>query len=431
MTVPIDYLHIALAATCLTLALLAAWLHFSRQSLRSTITDRDAKIALGSDIDARLAENEERLRKIIATEPECVKVQAHDGTIIEMNPAGLDLVEAEIPEQIVGHSVFNFVAPEFHDDYRRLSESVLRGQTETLEFQIISLKKRRLWMETHAAPLRDANGSVVALLAITRDISARKLYEHQLQRESRELAHASRLHNMAQLATMLAHELNQPLTAIANYSRGCLRRIAAREDCEEISTAIHEISSQAIRAANIIRSVRAYVSDKDGGHHPLSVNDVISDALMLADVEARASNVRIQKELSPALPLVCGDGTQLEQVVLNIVRNGVEAMADLEDRERVLTIRSNVGPGGSIRIDVTDAGSQSGCLDVDKLFQPFFTTKKRGMGMGLAICRSIIEVHGGRINAALTGPGAGLTVSIELPALTEGSQARCNQMRAS
>lgn len=410
-----DPVIIGLATACFGLLIIAVWILLAYRTARISRAILQDELNVYEVRKLQSDENEERLRKIIETEPECVKIQERDGTIVEMNPAGLSLVEANCPSEVIGNTVFNFVAPEFHEDYRMLTDRVFNGESAVLEFQIVSMKNRRLWMETNAAPLKDAKGNVIALLAITRDISARKIYEHQLQLESRDLAHSLRLHTIAELATMLAHELNQPLTAIQNYSRGCLLRMHPGKPAEELRGAIEEMGTQAERAASIIRSMREFTSKEEPRHAVVSVNDIVENALRFAEIEARTANVKVEKQLHSDLPQVSGNKIQLEQVMLNIIRNGIEAMETCPDHERALSVRTEEGSAGAVRVIIRDSGVSDTQLDLSKFFMPFYTTKSQGMGMGLAISSSIVEAHGGSVAAALNEAGAGVTVTVELP----------------
>lgn len=400
----------------LLLACVISYVFYLRRNFQIAKSVLEKEIADRLTTQRRLAENEGRLRQIIATEPECVKIQSKDGIIEEMNPAGLKLVEAGAPKDMIGTSVYRVVAPDFAQAYKELTERVFAGHSEILEFQLVSFKKRRFWVETHAAPLRDAEGNVVALLGITRDVNERKLYERQMRRECRELAHASRLDTMAQMATTLAHELNQPLTAIVNYARGGLRRLQARDDsAPDVVAAMEQVCNEAERAASIIRSLRSYIGKGEDDHRALSLNGVVKDALSIAELEARSQNVRINRRLVEELPVVWGEPTQLQQVVLNIVRNGIEAMEDIPICERELHVDTSVGQNGMARVRIKDAGRGRTGDDFEPMFRPFFSTKRDGMGMGLSISRSIIEAHGGRLTAVANLPGRGLTFSLELP----------------
>jgi two-component system sensor histidine kinase DctS/two-component system sensor kinase FixL len=210
-----------LALVCI-LALLLALTGWQMQRLSRRLADRDAMHQKTLD---QLQENENRLRAIIESAPECVKLQAIDGTVLEVNPAGLALIDAERPEDFVGKSIFCSIAPEHHDFYREQMRRVFGGESVVFKFRAITLKGRECWMETHAVPLRDARGEIKAFLGVTRDMTQHKLAEEQSRRHQLELARVARLSSMGEMATGIAHELNQPLAAIANFARGCVRRL--------------------------------------------------------------------------------------------------------------------------------------------------------------------------------------------------------------
>lgn len=405
------------------LGLMAAVLAYVvRLNLRLSQSTR----VLGSEIaerrraEERLAENEQRLRQIIASEPECVKLQSLDGILLEMNPAGLRLVEAGHPEEIVGTSVYRVIAPEFRDAYHALSKRVFQGDSGVLEFQIISLKGRRRWMETHAVPLTGGGGQVVALLGITRDITARKRAEDEVRLHYRELAHASRVNTMGEMASGLAHQLNQPLAAIANYSRGCLHRIRnGNGSAADLAQAIEQVCDQAERAGDIIRSLRKFVRKDEAPPRPVDLGAVLREALVIAEPEAGQHQVRIELEVAAGLVPVRGDAIQIEQVILNLARNAVEAMDEVAPEMRLLRIRLFTNPQGIASVEIRDTGPGLPKEAYNRIFEPFFTTKANGMGMGLAISRSIVEAHGGVLSVCPNEPGPGLAFCFNLPGIEE------------
>ena len=411
------------AALMAALVLMASVLAYVvRLNLRLGHSKRvlEGEIAERRRAEERLADNEQRLRQIIASEPECVKLQSLDGILLEMNPAGLRLVEAGHPEEIVGTSVYRVIAPEFRAAYQGLSEKVFRGESGVLEFQIISLKGRRRWMETHAVPLTDARGRVAALLGITRDITARKRAEDEVRLHYRELAHAARVNTMGEMASGLAHELNQPLAAIANYARGCLRRLhAGKDSAEELATAIAKVCDQADRAGEIIRSLRKFVHKDEMPPRPVDLAAVLGEALLIAEPEAGQHQVRIETEVAPGLARVRGDAIQIEQVILNLARNAVEAMDEVDPERRLLRIRAFPDAHGVATVEVSDSGPGLPEDMFNPIFEPFFTTKANGMGMGLAICRSIVEAHGGVLRVRPNEPGPGLVFRFNLPGIEE------------
>ncbi len=411
----------------LVLAMLAgisaysAWLH---ASLRRAQLGWETETSHRLSAEERLADREQRLRQIIATEPECVKIQSLDGVILEMNPAGLSLIDADRPDDIVGTSVYRLLAPEFCEPYQEMTRRVFRGERVKLEFQVISLKGRQRWLETHAAPLKDHEGCVTALLGITRDISDLKRYEDEIRLHYRELSVASRLSSMGQMATALAHELNQPLAAIANYSRGCLYRLEDGSKSAELKGALEHVCRQAERAGDIIASVRRFLSKGNATFHHLDIRALLLDTLRIISPEAQTHRVKICTRGVAPMPTVMGEAIQIEQVILNIVRNAIEAMDGTpETKNRMVTITSEMSPSGSIRLLFKDCGPVAPSIDADQMFEAFFTTKPAGMGMGLPISRSIIEAHGGQLSVRTNAPDRGLTFIIELPTREGGEHA--------
>jgi len=402
------------------MAVVLAYVVRLNQRLRHSKRVLEAEVGERRRAEEKLAANENHLRQIIASEPECVKLQSRDGILLEMNPAGLNLVEACEPGEIVGTSVYNIIAPEHRDAYRSLSERVFIGESGVMEFQIISLKGRRRWMETHVGPLRDGRGQVVALLAITRDITARKHAEEEIRLHYRELAHASRVTTMGEMASGLAHELNQPLAAIANYSRGCLRRIRAGNDSPgELAQAMEQVCSQAERAGDIIRSLRKFVRKDEHRARPVDLRAVLREAMLIAEPEARQHQVRVTVDIVAGLPLFMGDAIQIEQVILNLARNAVEAMGEVAPEQRHLGIRAFPDERGVANLEIRDAGPAVPRETFNLIYEPFYTTKANGMGMGLPICRSIVEAHGGGLLAFYNEPGPGLTFRFDLPGIEE------------
>lgn len=358
-------------------------------------------------IAEQLKENEARLRAIIESEPECVKLEAPDGTLLDMNPAGLAILEATERDQVVGKSVYRVIAPDYHAAYHAHAERVFRGEKSTLEFQMITTRGNRRWLETHAVPMLDNRGQVVALLGITRDVTARKQAEEKLRQRQMELAHVCRLTNLGEMASGLAHELNQPLCAISTYADAVARMLKSGALVPETACeTLERISAQAERAGMIIRRLRDLVAKKQPEPQAVSVNHLILDVIELLQPEFTARSVTVRRELTDMLPLAMADPIQVEQVVLNLARNAAEAMFQ-DPVPRELVIRTRVDGDGCIEVAVQDSGPGVSEAVMEQVFSPFFTTKENGIGMGLSISRSIIEAHGGRLWLAATEtPGA-------------------------
>jgi C4-dicarboxylate-specific signal transduction histidine kinase len=233
--------------------------------------------------------------------------------------------------------------------------------------------------------------------------------------EQAELARVSRLTTMGAMTASIAHEVNQPLAAIVANSNAALRWLSNREpDLDEASAALKRIVRDGHRASEVIAGVRAMFKKDRSERVSLAVNDLVRDALLLSQGQLQNHRVALQTELSDELPEVLADRVQLQQVLINLVINGAEAMASVADGERLLLMATEADDTGTVRIAVTDSGAGIGPNDLERIFEPFFTTKSSGMGMGLSICRSIVESHGGRLWVASSSPN-GTTFYLTLP----------------
>ena len=248
-----------------------------------------------------------------------------------------------------------------------------------------------------------------------------KRAQEALQMTQAELARVSRLTTMGELAASIAHEVNQPLTAVTNNSNACLRLLAADKLTPEIlGRALEEIVADGTRASAVVARIRGFIKKEPVEKNRLEMNDVIQEVLALADRELYENRVRLERQLTKALPLVLADRLQMQQVLLNLIMNGIEAMIPVTDQPRALWVESRVDESGDILVAVRDSGHGLGSA-ADRVFTPFFTTKANGMGMGLSISRSLIENHGGRLWAMPNSP-FGAVFSFTLP-VSPGSAA--------
>jgi PAS domain S-box-containing protein len=232
----------------------------------------------------------------------------------------------------------------------------------------------------------------------------RKRAQEALQMTQAELARVSRLTTMGELAASIAHEVNQPLTAVTNNSNACLRLLAAGDlQPEVLRRVLEEIVADATRASAVVSRIRGFIKKAPAEKNKLNMNEVIQEVLTLADRELYENRVRLDRQLTGTLPLVLADRVQMQQVLLNLIMNGIEAMAEVTNRPRSLCMQSRIDESGDILVAVRDSGTglESGA---DRVFTPFFTTKANGMGMGLSISRSLVESHGGRLWAAPNVP---------------------------
>jgi PAS domain S-box-containing protein len=256
-----------------------------------------------------------------------------------------------------------------------------------------------------------------------RDTTERKQAEEtreRLRRVQADLEHLTRVSTMGELTASIAHEVNQPLTAITNNGSACLRLLANQSlDPELLRRVLQDIVADGNRASAVIARIRGFIKNAPAEKSELDVNEVIQEVLALVGHELQRNRVAVACELSKALPLVLADRVQLQQVLLNLIVNGSEAMSAVTDRPRALWVQSQVEETGDVMVAVRDSGSGLNS-EADRVFTPFFTTKANGMGMGLSISRSLVEGHGGRLWATSNSPH-GAVFSFTLPAAGSGS----------
>lgn len=265
-----------------------------------------------------------------------------------------------------------------------------------------------------AHAVTDASDGVEFVGAVT-DVTARKQAEEKLQEAQAGLAHVTRVTALGELAASIAHEVNQPLAAVVANAAAAQRWLDRDSpDLQEARTALASIVDDGNRAGEVIQRVRALVSKTTDHMVPLDINDVVNEVIALLHRELFSHRILLRTELAPVLGQVLGDRIQLQQVILNLVVNGIEAMQPVTDRPRNLAIRTRQEQVRQILVAVTDNGVGLASQDADRVFDAFFTTKSEGMGIGLSICRSIVESHGGRLSAfGNEGPGA--TFQFSLP----------------
>jgi C4-dicarboxylate-specific signal transduction histidine kinase len=247
--------------------------------------------------------------------------------------------------------------------------------------------------------------------------------EAMLRQQTAELAHAARVTTLGELAAAIAHELNQPLTAIAANAQAAIRLLdAPAPDLREAAEALQDVIRDTQRAGETIRRMRSLLWKGDLEKHPLDLNEVVRSIEVFAKADALQSGISLRLDLEPELPRVLADRIQLQQVLLNLVHNGLEAMRALAgSRELIIQTSRSDNPPEAL-VSVRDAGPPLASNVVQRMFEPFYTTKPGGLGMGLSISRSILEAHGGRLWAE-PNPDQGLTVRFTLPAVKENGNA--------
>ena len=283
-----------------------------------------------------------------------------------------------------------------------------------LWWAIHSLRVEHL-IKVRTAELRTANRDLV------HEMAERRRAEESARERRKEMDHVARLSILGEMASNLAHELNQPLGAIANYARGCTRRLeTGTAEPTQLAEVTRAIAEQADRAGQIIARIRNFVRKRASQLEPISVNEAVHAALALCEGQARSGGIVIARDLADGLPPVLADRVQIEQVVLNLVKNALDAMQDgpagtPDGSPRTVTVRTVRDEAGRVEVAVADQGQGISTEARERLFDPFFTTKPGGLGLGLSICRSIVEAHGGHLWAT-DNPGGGAVMRFVLPA---------------
>ena len=267
------------------------------------------------------------------------------------------------------------------------------------------------WVAARGASVRAADGTPVRLVGSLSDINDRKLREQEAQQRQSELAHLHRLRVVGEMASGLAHEINQPLAAIANFANGCIRRLEQQGISEEIRHVMERISAEALRAGKIVHGLKRFVRREPPRQTEVDINELVRDAIQLVGAEARDHAIEVSVDLAADLPRVRVDETQIEQVIINLLCNGIEA---IEPPGGLLVVRTAPTTGPSIEVSVSDTGRGISPSQEERIFEPFYSSKPNGLGMGLSISRTIVEAHGGRLWAAVN-PGSGTTVAFRLP----------------
>ncbi len=347
-----------------------------------------------------------------------------EGRVTYVNPGFCQIVGLP-PEELVGKTPpMPYWAPEAMADYQRRFAAVLAG-TVTPQFETVFQRSdgTRVPVLIFEAPLVDSDGVQTGWMGSILDISDRKRAEDLSRQQQEKLQASARLATMGEISSMLAHELNQPLAAISSYTTGALNMLArvgaggpGAPDLALLTPALEQASLQAQRAGQIIRSVHEFVKKREPERQSLSVDTLVEGIRALIELQARKYFVALQTDIAPTLPLMCADRMLLEQVLLNLTRNAIEAMQDIAPERRVLRIWGSYDAAqAQVVVAVIDQGHGIDASVAARLYSPFFSTKAEGMGMGLNICRTAIEFHGGTLSHS-PNPGGGTVFRFALPA---------------
>jgi PAS domain S-box-containing protein len=306
------------------------------------------------------------------------------------------------------------IHPDDLESYLATRDAAIKHGETSGEYRFVLPDGSVRWIAAHARIKTDANGAPTLTRAVTIDITDHKVAALRLEQQQRELAHLSRVVMLGELSGALAHELNQPLTAILSNAQAAQRFLAAEPvDLVELREILDDIVSEDQRAGEVIKRLRQLLSTGETQRQPLDLNELLSDTVRLLRSDLLNQKVTLQAELAPDLPPVSADRVQLQQVLINLVVNACDAMRDLPPAERRLVLRTAAREGGDVQLSVVDRGCGLPVDQPERVFESFFTTKPGGMGLGLSVCRTIVQAHGGRLWAeSHGGPGAVFHVSL-------------------
>lgn len=362
--------------------------------------------------------HEGQLRLLIENIPDVVWTADQDGSLVFVSRSVETVCGYAVEEALViGNRLSTkWIHPDDVEQVRRAYQALFADNRPfNLEYRMIRKGGECIWVNDRAVATFSEGGAKYAH-GIFADITERRQAEEQARRHQSELAHVARLNTMGEMASMLAHELNQPLAAIVNYTQGCVRRLRSGVgDPSDLCAVMDEVRGQAERAGEIIRRLRRFVSKGEPRTAEADINNLVREVAGLADPEARQNGVEICLELAEGLGTVQVDAIQIQQVILNLVRNGIDAMSGAGLDKRVLHIRTSPAEtGDEIEVAVSDSGIGIPPEIAEEIFSPFFTTKTKGMGVGLSFSRSLIEAHGGRLSMT-PNPERGVTFRFTLP----------------
>lgn len=316
-------------------------------------------------------------------------------------------------QAICGRAIWDVIGESSYRIVEKYVRQAMAGNTVTFEERLSYPNSGVVYIRSTYVPNFSETGEVTGFVVLTSDITQSKSDEELEKKHLLELAHTSRMITIGEMSSQLAHELSQPLTSIEAYSRACITLIEKDKTTkEEILSALENVSSQAIRAQEIMHELRNFVK-KDDSRKAVCVNSLINSAIKLLRLEFQDQDPEVELRLSEDLPHVFADRILIEQILINLIKNAIEAMRVIEAKERQLIIESH-NQSEVVLVSVHDSGPGLSEYEINKIFEPFYTTKPEGMGMGLAITRSIIYSHGGRLLVEQNGYG-GTTFKFTLP----------------
>jgi PAS domain S-box-containing protein len=398
-----------------------SWAHI--EELKNEVAEREKAEAEVRQLASGL---EARIRRLVEANVVGILMWNLEGAVTGSNEAFLHMVQYNQDDIASNRVRWKDLTPaEWRNrDEQAIAELKISSTFRPYEKEFVRKDGTRVPVLLGGALFEHGGNEGVAFVL---DLTEQRRVQEELQEAQQslyttqvELAQVSRLTTMGELAASIAHEVNQPLTAVTNNASACLRLLSNRNlDSEVLRRALEEIVADGKRASAVIARIRGFIKQAPAEKTELDVNEVIREVLALVGDQLHKNQVLVEYQAAKALPLVCADRIQLQQVLLNLFMNSIEAMTGVTNQPRVLGVESRIEESGSVLVAVRDSGTGLNS-EADRVFTPFFTTKANGMGLGLPISRSLIEGHGGRLWAASNSP-CGAVFSFTLPAAGSSS----------
>ena len=386
-------------------------------AILTEVTDKVLEEIKRKKAEKALQASEQQLRLVIDAIPELIAYVDAD-LAYQFNNKAFEKWFGFSRHEIKGKKIWQVIGERPYSVITPYIKEVMSGKIITFEEKLNYPYRGDVYIRSSYVPNFSDSGNVIGFFLLTADITQSKNEEEGKLKHMLEAAHASRIITIGEMSTQLAHEISQPLASIGAYSSACIRLIEKdRADTEELHTAFKNISTQAIRAQEIMHELRNFVK-KDSSRKTVSINELVQNAIRFLQIEIRENKPDLSLELAEDLPLIEADQILIEQVIVNLVKNAMEAMQVLDQKDRRLTLETNVCQDSGVFVSVKDSGPGITDYEASKIFEPFYTTKPEGMGMGLAIIRSIIDSHGGELEV-LTNDDNGTTFHFTLPGKPE------------
>jgi two-component system sensor kinase FixL len=371
----------------------------------------------GTDVTAIVGVQraESRLAAIISSSSDAIIGKTLDGIVLSWNPAAESIFGYEAHEMI-GQSITRIIPPELQEEENTILGRLRQGdRIKNYETVRTHRDGSRIDISLTVSPVFDPSGKVVGASKIARDISAEKRAEAELQLVRQELARAARIATLGELTAVIAHEVNQPLTGVVNSGNACLRWLSGETpNLAAARASVERIINAGNRAAKVVKRIRALIEKAPPQRERLNINGAITEVLALVQWEIQRKSISLRTDLASDVPLIFGDRIQLQQVIMNLILNAIDAMSvTLPPRE--LLVISAKNETNEVLVTVQDSGTGLDEKSMDRLFEAFYTTKAQGMGIGLAVSRTIVQTHGGLLWAQPNTP-RGAAFMFTLPA---------------